>query len=498
MFDELSQRFEAAVKGLRGQATISETNIDGALKEVRRALLEADVSLPVVKDFVDEVRRRAVGAEVVRGVSPDQKFIQLVHEQLVETMGGENAPLAHASDHPTVILMAGLQGAGKTTATAKLGLHLKEQGRRALLVAADVYRPAAIDQLRTLGQQIGVEVFSLGADARPEDIAAEGVARGREQGFDTVLVDTAGRLQIDEAMMGEMVRIRQAVQPDEVLLVVDAMIGQEAAELTRAFHERVGITGAVLTKLDGDSRGGAALSIRKVSGAPIKFIGTGEKVEALQPFHPERMASRILGMGDVLTLVEKAQKEVELADVARMQQKLQEASFDFSDFVQQMRLIKRMGSLGGLMKLIPGMNKIDDGMLKQGEQQLKKIEAMIGSMTPAERQDPDLLAASPSRRRRIASGSGHSPSEVDKVLADFQKMRGFMQQMTRGGMPGMPGMGGMGGGFPGMGGGFPGMGGGFPGMGGMPGMGAPAGVPPRGGAPRPPRPKKPRKGFADL
>ena len=367
MFDELSQRFEAAVKGLRGQATISETNIDGALKEVRRALLEADVSLPVVKDFVDEVRRRAVGAEVVRGVSPDQKFIQLVHEQLVETMGGENAPLAHASDHPTVILMAGLQGAGKTTATAKLGLHLKEQGRRALLVAADVYRPAAIDQLRTLGQQIGVEVFSLGADARPEDIAAAGVARGREQGFDTVLVDTAGRLQIDEAMMGEMVRIRQAVQPDEVLLVVDAMIGQEAAELTRAFHERVGITGAVLTKLDGDSRGGAALSLRKVSGAPIKFIGTGEKVEALQPFHPERMASRILGMGDVLTLVEKAQKEVELADVARMQQKLQEASFDFSDFVQQMRLIKRMGSLGGLMKLIPGMNKIDDGAEVHGQ-----------------------------------------------------------------------------------------------------------------------------------
>jgi signal recognition particle subunit SRP54 len=477
MFDELSQRFEAAVKGLRGQATISETNVDGALKEVRRALLEADVSLTVVKEFVDEVRRRAVGAEVVRGVSPDQKFIQLVHEQLVDTMGGENAPLAHASGRPTVILMAGLQGAGKTTATAKLGLHLKEQGRRALLVAADVYRPAAIDQLRTLGQQIGVEVFSLGADARPEDIAAAGVARGREQGFDTVLVDTAGRLQIDESMMGEMVRIREAVQPDDVLLVVDAMIGQEAAELTRAFHERVGITGAVLTKLDGDSRGGAALSIRKVSGAPIKFIGTGEKVEALQPFHPERMASRILGMGDVLTLVEKAQKEVELADVARMQQKLQEASFDFSDFVQQMRMIKRMGSLGGLMKLIPGMNKIDDGMLKQGEQQLQKIEAMIGSMTPGERQDPDLLAASPSRRRRIASGCGHTPAEVDKVLADFQKMRGFMQQMTRGGMPGMPGMGG---------------------MGGFPGMGAPAGGAPRGSAPRPPRPKKPRKGFADL
>ncbi len=257
MFDELSQRFEDAVKGLRGQATISETNIDGALKEVRRALLEADVSLPVVKEFVEEVRRKAVGAEVVRGVSPDQKFIQLVHEQLVETMGGENAPLARAEGRPTVILMAGLQGAGKTTATAKLGLHLKEQGRRALLVAADVYRPAAIDQLRTLGDQIGVEVFSLGADAKPEAIAAAGLAKGREEGFDTVLVDTAGRLQIDDSMMQEMVRIREAVQPDDVLLVVDAMIGQEAAEITRAFHEQVGLSGAVLTKLDGDSRGGA-------------------------------------------------------------------------------------------------------------------------------------------------------------------------------------------------------------------------------------------------
>ncbi|MEN9766485.1 MAG: hypothetical protein RLZZ32_445, partial [Cyanobacteriota bacterium] len=316
MFDELSQRFEDAVKSLRGQAAITETNVEGALKQVRRALLEADVSLPVVQDFVEEVRRKAVGAEVVRGVSPDQKFIQLVHEQLVDTMGGDNAPLAAGGTPgaPTVVLMAGLQGAGKTTATAKLGLHLKEQGRKALLVGADVYRPAAIEQLKTLGGQIGVEVFSLGIDAKPEAIAAAGIAKAKAEGFDTVLVDTAGRLQIDTSMMEEMVRIREAVQPDEVLLVVDSMIGQEAAELTRAFHEQVGITGAVLTKLDGDSRGGAALSIRKVSGAPIKFIGTGEKVEALQPFHPERMASRILGMGDVLTLVEKATKEVELAD----------------------------------------------------------------------------------------------------------------------------------------------------------------------------------------
>ena len=487
MFDELSQRFEEAVKSLRGQAAITETNVEGALKQVRRALLEADVSLPVVQDFVEEVRRKAVGAEVVRGVSPDQKFIQLVHEQLVETMGGENAPLAAGGKPgaPSVVLMAGLQGAGKTTATAKLGLHLKEQGRKALLVGADVYRPAAIEQLKTLGAQIGVEVFSLGTDAKPEDIAAAGIAKAREEGFDTVLVDTAGRLQIDTSMMEEMVRIRQAVQPDEVLLVVDSMIGQEAADLTRAFHEQVGITGAVLTKLDGDSRGGAALSIRKVSGAPIKFIGTGEKVEALQPFHPERMASRILGMGDVLTLVEKATKEVELADVARMQQKLQEASFDFSDFLQQMRMIRRMGSLGGLMKLIPGMNKIDDGMLKQGEVQLKKIEAMIGSMTEVERQQPELLASQPSRRRRIASGCGHSSAEVDKVLADFQKMRGFMQQMTRGGgMPGMPGM--------------PGMGG-MPGMPGMPGpMGGGGGSGSGGAGQRVAKPAKKRKGFGQL
>jgi len=256
MFDELSQRFEDAVKGLRGQATISESNVDGALREVRRALLEADVSLPVVKDFVEEVRRKAIGAEVVRGVSPDQKFIQLVHEQLVETMGGANAPLAAAGQtgEPSVILMAGLQGAGKTTATAKLGLHLKEQGRKALLVGADVYRPAAIEQLRTLGGQIGVEVFSLGTEATPEAIAAAGIERAKAEGFDTVLVDTAGRLQIDPAMMEEMVRIREACQPDEVLLVVDSMIGQEAADLTRAFHEQVGITGAVLTKLDGDGK----------------------------------------------------------------------------------------------------------------------------------------------------------------------------------------------------------------------------------------------------
>ncbi len=478
MFDELSARFEDAVKGLKGEAQISESNVDNALKEVRRALLEADVSLGVVKEFVEEVRQKAIGAEVVRGISPGQKFIQVVHEQLVEVMGGSNEPLANLVNEPTVVLMAGLQGAGKTTATAKLGLYLKEQGRKALMVAADVYRPAAIEQLCTLGSQIDVEVFNLGAELKPEEIAAAGLQKARDEGFDTVLVDTAGRLQIDTAMMDEMVRIRSEVQPNEVLLVVDSMIGQEAADLTKAFHEKVGITGAVLTKLDGDSRGGAALSIRKISGQPIKFIGTGEKVEALQPFHPERMASRILGMGDVLTLVEKAQKEVEIADAELMQKKLQEATFDFSDFVKQMRLIKRMGSLGGLMKMMPGMNKLDDGMLKSGEEQLKRIEAMIGSMTPNERTQPELLAAQPSRRRRVALGSGHSAGDVDKVLTDFQRMRGFMKQMATGG--GLPGMGGLGGGMPG----------------GMPSTGKGGN---RGGvAPRRQRPLKKKKGFGDL
>ena len=455
MFDELSNRFEDAVKALRGDAKINESNVEVALKQVRRALIEADVSISVVNKFVEEVRIKAIGIEVVRGVNPGQKFVQVVHEQLVDVMGGENAPLAHSKPDPTVILMAGLQGAGKTTATAKLGLYLKDQGRKALMVAADVYRPAAIDQLMTLGSQINVDVFSLGSKSKPEEIAFSGLEKARKEGYDTVLVDTAGRLQIDQNMMDEMVRIREAVRPQEVLLVVDSMIGQEAAELTSSFHEKVGITGAVLTKLDGDSRGGAALSIKKVSGQPIKFIGTGEKVEALQPFHPERMASRILGMGDVLTLVEKAQKEVELADAEIMQKKLQEATFDFSDFVKQMRLIKRMGSLGGLVKMIPGMNKIDDGMIKSGEDQLMRIEAMIGSMTPSERNQPELLAAQPTRRSRVANGSGYTTPEVDKVLADFQRMRGLMKQISSGGgIPGMgamPGLGGSGGMIPGMG-----------------------------------------------
>ncbi|MGB2925703.1 MAG: signal recognition particle protein, partial [Limnothrix sp.] len=373
------------------------------------------------------------------------------------------------------------QGTGKTTATAKLALYLRKQEKTTLMVATDVYRPAAIDQLKTLGEQIKVPVFDLGSDANPVEIARQGIEKGKELGVDVVIVDTAGRLQIDADMMGELKQIKDIIQPDDTLLVVDAMTGQEAASLTRTFHTEIGVTGAILTKMDGDTRGGAALSVRMISGQPIKFIGVGEKVEALDPFYPDRMASRILNMGDVLTLVEKAQEAIDLSDVEEMQSKLLEARFDFDDFVKQMKLLKNMGSLGGLMKLIPGMGKkLDSGMLEQGEEQLKRVEVMIGSMTKEERKNPDLLAQTPKRRARIAKGSGMDNKDVSKLISDFTRMRKMMQQMGQGGgMPGMDGMGGLGDMF---GGGMPGMGGG-----GRPG----------GGRKKKKKIKK-KKGFGDL
>lgn len=479
MFDALADRLEDAWKKLRGQDKISDSNIQDALREVRRALLEADVNLQVVKDFVAEVQQRAQGAEVVSGVRPDQQFIKIVYDELVRVMGETNSPLTVAANKPTVILMAGLQGTGKTTATAKLALHLRKQDKTTLLVATDIYRPAAIDQLVTLGKQIDVPVFELGTDANPVEIARQGIAQAETLGVDTVIVDTAGRLQIDQTMMAELASIKAAIQPHEILLVVDAMTGQEAANLTRTFHEQIGITGAILTKMDGDTRGGAALSVRTISGQPIKFVGVGEKVEALQPFYPERMASRILGMGDVLTLVEKAQEAVDLEDAEQLQAKIMEAKFDFTDFLKQMRLLKNMGSIGGLMKMIPGMGKISDDQLKQGEVQLKRTESMINSMTDAERRDPELLSSSPSRRKRIAKGSGYAEADVRKLVSDFQRMRTMMQQMTQGNFPGMPGMG-------------------MPGMG-MPGMGGPqrgGGRQPFGGGKK--KKDKKKKGFADL
>lgn len=444
MFDALAERLEDTWKKLRGQGKITQSNIQLALQEVRKALLDADVNFQVVKSFVAEVEKKALGTEVISGVNPQQQFIKIVYDELVKVMGESHAPLASADKPPTVILMAGLQGAGKTTATAKLALYLQKQKRSCLMVATDVYRPAAIQQLITLGQQISIPVFELGTNANPVDIARQGVQEAKNQGIDTVIIDTAGRLQIDQEMMAELAEVKKAVNPDEVLLVVDSMTGQEAANVTRSFHEEIGITGAILTKMDGDSRGGAALSIRTISGQPIKFIGVGEKVEALEPFYPERMASRILNMGDIVTLVEKAQEELDIADVEKMQKKMMEAKFDFNDFLKQMRLLKNMGSFAGVMKLIPGMNKLGAGVLEQGELQLKRTESMINSMTKEERANPQLLAQSPSRRRRVAKGSGHQEKDVSRLVSDFTKMRSMMQQMSMGGgLPGMPGMGGL-------------------------------------------------------
>ncbi|MEM9212884.1 MAG: signal recognition particle protein [Cyanobacteria bacterium P01_F01_bin.150] len=467
MFDALSERLESAWKSLRGHDKISDSNIQDALREVRRALLEADVNLQVVKGFIADVQEKAQGADVVAGVRPDQQFIKIVYDELLKLMGETNAPLAHAESAPTIVLMAGLQGTGKTTASAKLALHLRKQNRSSLLVATDVYRPAAIDQLQTLGKQINIPVFDMGSDANPVEIARHGIEKAKADGIDTVIIDTAGRLQIDADMMGELAEVKRVAKPDDVLLVVDAMTGQEAANLTHTFHDQIGITGAILTKMDGDTRGGAALSVRQISGQPIKFIGVGEKVEALQPFYPDRMASRILGMGDVLTLVEKAQEEVDFAEAEKMQEKILSAQFDFNDFLKQSRLMKTMGSFGGLAKMIPGMNKISGDQLEKAEVQLKRCEAMIGSMTVEERRNPELLSQSPSRRKRIAKGSGHTLNDVSKLVSDFQKMRSLMQQMGQGNF-GMPGMGG---GMPGMGGGMPGMGGLGNMFGGMPGMG---------------------------
>ncbi|MDJ0555607.1 MAG: signal recognition particle protein [Microcoleaceae cyanobacterium MO_207.B10] len=483
MFEALADRLEASWKKLRGQDKITDSNVQEALREVRRALLEADVNLQVVKDFVAEVSTKAKGANVLTGVKPDQQFIKIVHDELVQVMGESNVPLATADESPTIVLMAGLQGTGKTTASAKLALHLRKENRSALLVATDIYRPAAVDQLVTLGKQIDVPVFQLGTDIDPVEIAQKGLEKAKAEGIDTVIIDTAGRLQIDQEMMAELARIKAAVRPQETLLVVDAMTGQEAATLTRTFNDEIGITGAILTKMDGDTRGGAALSVRRISGQPIKFVGVGEKVEALQPFYPERMASRILGMGDVLTLVEKAQEEFDIADAEKMQEKILSAKFDFTDFLKQTRLMKNMGSLGGIMKLIPGMNKISDDQLQQGESQLKRCESMINSMTVQERKNPELLAKSPSRRRRIARGSGYAEKDVSKLVSDFQKMRSLMQQMGQGGMPNM--------GMPGM----PGMG-----MPGMPGANTPRGwrnQPGMGSAKKKKKQKK-KKGFGQL
>ena len=476
MFDQLSNAISTVVKDF-GKQRITEESIKPALRSVRRALLDADVNIDVADALIDGVKKRSLGEEVLNGVSADQQFIKAMYDELVDMMGGDSSikqdnssvsptitPPASTlavgtADNPAVVLLAGLQGAGKTTAAGKLALYLKERevdynvefeddvdegtvttaklpkrNRKVLLAAADVYRPAAITQLEILGKSVDVEVFSMGTEADPVDIAQKALEKAKSEGFDTLIVDTAGRQIIDDNLMNELQRIKETVKPDETLLVVDAMTGQEAASLTAAFDSAVGLTGAILTKMDGDSRGGAAVSVRGVSGKPIKFVGTGERTPDLEPFYPDRMASRILGMGDVLSLVEKAQAEQSAEEAARMSEKMKNAEFDFDDFLKQAKLVSKMGSLGGVTKMMPGMGEISTEQLIAAEKRLKKNEAMIAVMTEDERKNPDLLIKDTKARERlerIAKFSEMPIGDVRQFMSEFQKMRTMMSRMAK-------------------------------------------------------------------
>ena len=435
-FGTLSQRLDDAWKALKDEDDLSAENTKAPLKDIRRALLEADVSLPVVRRFIKNVEAKAIGVKVTKGVNASQQLTKVVADELCELMGGfggDKLVLKEEGEGPTVILMAGLQGVGKTTACGKLALYLQKQNKSTLLVATDVYRPAAIDQLKKLGEQISVPVFDMGTEASPPDVAAKGLAKAAAEGIDVVIVDTAGRLQIDEQLMGELQATKLATRADETLLVVDAMTGQEAASLTASFNDAVGITGAVLTKMDGDTRGGAALSVREVSGKPIKFTGVGEKMDALEPFYPERMTSRILGMGDVVTLVERAQDAVKEEQAEQMRDKIMSATFDFNDFITQMEMMQNMGGMGGLMKMMPGTSGMSDREMQDAEKSLKVANSLIMSMTPQERQFPDMLVAGPtaeSRRKRVARGAGRTEKDLANLIVMFGGMRVKMQKMT--------------------------------------------------------------------
>lgn len=430
MFENLSDRFEKAFQHLKGEATISEANIAETTKEIRRALVEADVNYSVAKRFANRVREQAIGQEVLTSVKPGQLLVKITQEELAAFMGGQHEEL-NIKGKPGIILMSGLQGSGKTTHSAKLALHLKnKQGKRPLLVACDVYRPAAIDQLEVMGKRVGADVFTMREEQNPVAIAEAAMRHARSHGNDVVIVDTAGRLAVDAAMMDEIDQIKKAIEPSETLFVVDAMTGQDAVQTAKAFHERIAFDGVIMTKMDGDTRGGAALSIREETGKPIKFIGTGEQPEALEPFHPERMAQRILGMGDVVTLVEKAQEQFDEAQAQKLQKKIRKNSFDFEDFLEQVQQIKKMGNVKDLLAMVPGMGKamrdvdIDDDAFKH-------IEAIIHSMTPSERQNPDSLNGS--RKTRIAKGSGTSVQEVNQLIKQFGEMKKMMKMMSGGG-----------------------------------------------------------------
>lgn len=429
MFGQLTGGLEAAWSKLKGEEVLTKENIVEPMRDIRRALLEADVSLPVVRRFTQAVSDQAVGMGVIRGVKPDQQLVKIVYDELVKLMGGEVAELQFGKTGPTVILLAGLQGVGKTTVCAKLAFYLKKQGKSSMLIAGDVYRPAAIDQLVILGEQVGVPVFTAGTEVKPSDIAKQGLQEAKKNKIDVVIMDTAGRLQIDRGMMDELKDVKKVLNPTEVLLVVDAMTGQEAAALVTTFNVEIGITGAILTKLDGDSRGGAALSVKEVSGKPIKLVGRGERMEDLEPFYPDRMAGRILGMGDVLSFVEKAQEVMRQEDAEELQKKIMSANFDFNDFLKQTRAVARMGSMTRVIGMIPGMGKVTPSQIREAEKSLKIMEVMIEAMTPEEREKPELLAESPARRKRVAQDSGKTEQQVSQLVAQLFQMRVRMKNL---------------------------------------------------------------------
>ncbi len=428
MFGGLTEKLANAFKRFRSKGKLTEADVKEGMREVKLALLEADVNFKVVKDFIKAVTERAVGSDVLESLLPAQQIVKIVNEELIKLMGSEASKININPKPPTVIMMVGLQGAGKTTHSAKLAMHLKQKGKSPLLVACDVYRPAAIDQLKVVGETVGAPVFTMGAKISPVEIAKAGVEHAKKNGNDVVLIDTAGRLHIDEELMGELVRIKDSVNPTEILLVVDAMLGQDAVNVAKSFNDLLDITGVILTKMDGDARGGAALSVKYVTGKPIKFIGTGEKMDALEIFHPDRIASRILGMGDVLSLIEKAEAAYDEKNALEMEKKMREQTFSLDDFLDQMRQIKKMGNIDQLLAMVPGANT---GALKNAqvdEKQMARTEAIILSMTRQERLRPDIINGS--RRKRIALGSGTSVEEVNKLLKQFDQMKKMMKQFA--------------------------------------------------------------------
>lgn len=429
-FEGLADRLQNTIQKIRGKGKVSEADVKEMMREVRLALLEADVNFKVVKQFVKKVSERAVGQDVMKSLTPGQQVIKIVKEELTELMGGEQSKIAVSNRPPTVIMMVGLQGAGKTTTTGKLAnLLRKKYNRNPMLVAADIYRPAAIKQLETLGKQINMPVFSLGDQVSPVEIAKQAIAKAKEDHHDYVLIDTAGRLHVDESLMNELKDVKELTNPDEIFLVVDAMTGQDAVNVASSFNEQLGLTGVVLTKLDGDTRGGAALSIRSVTETPIKFIGLGEKLDAIEAFHPERMAQRILGMGDVLSLIEKAQANVDEEKAKELEKKMRTASFTLDDFLEQLGQVKTMGPLDELLKMMPGANKVKGlNNLKIDDKQIAHVEAIIQSMTQEEKSQPEIINAG--RRKRIARGSGRTVPEVNRLLKQFEEMKKMMKQMS--------------------------------------------------------------------